>query len=79
MLKSPITLTAFALGAQTENRACKREQFLSLGKDILEKLFKQENLEFNEKAVYATLPHFESESLEDLYAKVGEGDKSNKT
>lgn len=54
-------------------RACKREQFLSLGKDILEKLFKQENLEFNEKAVYATLPHFESESLEDLYAKVGEG------
>lgn len=54
-------------------RACKREQFLSLGKDILEKLFKQENLEFNEKAIYATLPHFESESLEDLYAKVGEG------
>lgn len=39
----------------------------------MEKLFKQENLEFNEKAVYATLPHFESESLEDLYAKVGEG------
>ena len=54
-------------------RACKREQFLSLGKDILEKLFKQENLEFNEKAITANLPHFESESLEDLYAKVGEG------
>ena len=54
-------------------RACKREQFLSLGKDILEKLFKQESLEFNEKAIYGTLTQFDCESLDDLYAKVGEG------
>ena len=54
-------------------RACKREQFLSLGKDILEKLFKQENLEFNEKSIYGTLTQFDCESLDDLYAKVGEG------
>ena len=54
-------------------RACKREQFISLGKDILEKLFKQENLEFSEKGIYGTLTQFDCESLEDLYAKVGEG------
>jgi GTP pyrophosphokinase len=54
-------------------RACKREQFLSLGKDILEKLFKQESLDFNEKAIYGTLTQFDCESLDDLYAKVGEG------
>ena len=36
-------------------------------------MFKQEKLDFDEKAVYGTLPHFECENLDDLYAKVGEG------
>ena len=36
-------------------------------------MFKQENLEFSEKSIYGVLPQFESEALDDLYAKVGEG------
>jgi (p)ppGpp synthase/HD superfamily hydrolase len=44
-----------------------------LGKDILEKLFKQEKQEFDEKAIYNVLSRFETENLDDLYAKVGEG------
>lgn len=31
-------------------RACKRDQFITLGQEILERLFKGENLEFSEKA-----------------------------
>lgn len=54
-------------------RANKREQFISLGSQILERTFKGENLEFNEKGIIGVLPNFEAESVEDIYAKVGEG------
>lgn len=54
-------------------RACKREQFITLGKEILEKLFKQEGQEFNEKLLQSFVGDFESETLDDLYARVGEG------
>lgn len=54
-------------------RANKRDQFIVLGQEILEKLFKGENLEFSEKSLVNVLPGFEAESINDLYAKVGEG------
>lgn len=54
-------------------RANKREQFVSLGEQILERTFKGENLEFGEKGLIGVLPNFEAESVEDIYAKVGEG------
>ncbi len=54
-------------------RANKRDQFIVLGQEILEKLFKSENLEFSEKSLLNILPNFEAESINDLYAKVGEG------
>lgn len=54
-------------------RANKRDQFIVLGEEILTKLFKGENLEFSEKALINVLPSFEAESINDLYAKVGEG------
>lgn len=54
-------------------RANKRDQFIVLGEEILTKLFKGENLEFSEKALVNVLPSFEAESINDLYAKVGEG------
>ena len=54
-------------------RANKREQFVSLGEQILERTFKGENLEFGEKGLVGVLPNFEAESVEDIYAKVGEG------
>ncbi len=54
-------------------RANKREQFITLGEQILERTFKGENLEFGEKGLVGVLPNFEAESVEDIYAKVGEG------
>lgn len=54
-------------------RAYKREQFITLGKDILERLFKGEGQEFSEKGLVNVLQNFEAESIDDIYAKVGEG------
>ncbi len=54
-------------------RAYKRDQFITLGEQLLEKTFKGENLEFNEKALVNVFPNFEAESIDDIYAKVGEG------
>ncbi|MBP5399155.1 MAG: bifunctional (p)ppGpp synthetase/guanosine-3',5'-bis(diphosphate) 3'-pyrophosphohydrolase [Alphaproteobacteria bacterium] len=54
-------------------RANKRDQFIVLGQEILEKLFKNENLEFSEKLLLNVLQNFDAESINDLYAKVGEG------
>ncbi len=54
-------------------RAYKRDQFIILGEQILERMFKGEKLEFSEKALVNVLPNFEAESIDDIYAKVGEG------
>ena len=54
-------------------RAHKRDQFITLGLEILERLFKGENLEFSEKGLLNILPNFEADSIDDIYAKVGEG------
>ncbi len=54
-------------------RANKRLQFIALGKEIIERLFKGENLEFSEKDVVSHLGTFAAETLDDVYAKVGEG------
>lgn len=54
-------------------RANKREQFIALGEQMLDRTFKGENLEFGEKVLVGVLPNFEAESVEDIYAKVGEG------
>lgn len=54
-------------------RAHKRDQFIALGKDILDRQFKGEKLEFSEKALVNVMPNFEAESIDDIYAKVGEG------
>ena len=51
----------------------KREQFIALGQQILERTFKGENLEFSEKGLVNVMPNFEAESVDDIYAKVGEG------
>lgn len=54
-------------------RTTKRSQFIGLGKELLERLFKGENLELNEKVLVGVLQNFEAETIEDIYAKVGEG------
>ncbi len=54
-------------------RINKREQFIALGKEILEKLFKSEDQSFSEKELVNVLSDFEAETVDDIYAKVGEG------
>ena len=54
-------------------RSSKRDQFIVLGQEILEKMFKNEGLEFSEKSLTTIMPNFEAESVNDIYAKVGEG------
>lgn len=54
-------------------RAYKRDQFIVLGQQLLERTFKAENLDFSEKGLVNVLQNFEAESIDDVYAKVGEG------
>ena len=54
-------------------RAHKREQFITMGQEILERTFKGESLELSDKGLVNVLPNFEAESIDDIYAKVGEG------
>lgn len=54
-------------------RISRREQFIALGKEILERTFKAEKLILSDKGLVSVLPNFESETIIDVYAKVGEG------
>lgn len=50
-----------------------RDEFIILGKAMIQKVFRQEGYEFTEKAVTGVLDHFRVEDVEDVYAKIGSG------
>jgi len=52
-------------------RTQQRTEFVLLGKSMLEKLCKQEGVDFSEKAFEPITKNFQSATLEDLYANVG--------
>lgn len=54
-------------------RTQRRQQYVSLGRGIIEKSFRQEGYAFTEKAVEGVLKTFQAGSADDLYAAVGEG------
>lgn len=54
-------------------RLQQRQQFMDLGKSILHKAFRQENLEYNEKALDLAAHHFKYHAVEDLFTGVGQG------
>ena len=54
-------------------RTQQRNEYITLGRAILTKMFKQEGEEFNEKMVEPHLPTFGKKTLDDLLADVGEG------
>jgi GTP diphosphokinase / guanosine-3',5'-bis(diphosphate) 3'-diphosphatase len=54
-------------------RLKRRQQFSDLGKAMLQKAFRQEGHPFSEKTVAPLSEKFRAESVEDLYAGVGEG------
>jgi GTP pyrophosphokinase len=54
-------------------RAQQRAQYINLGKEILTKAFRHDNLDFSEKVLEAVLKNFNVAAVDDLYASVGEG------
>ncbi|MDE2029828.1 MAG: bifunctional (p)ppGpp synthetase/guanosine-3',5'-bis(diphosphate) 3'-pyrophosphohydrolase [Alphaproteobacteria bacterium] len=52
-------------------RTQQRAEYVTLGKSMLEKLCKQEHVDFSEKAFEPVAKDFQSASLEDLYANIG--------
>lgn len=54
-------------------RAQQHTQFVKLGRSILQKAFKGEKLEFSEKILEKNLESLKVTALEDVYAKLGEG------
>jgi guanosine-3',5'-bis(diphosphate) 3'-pyrophosphohydrolase len=54
-------------------RTQQREQYLDLGKAILQKAFRQEGHEYSEKALDTVLDKFKCETVEDLQVAAGEG------
>ena len=45
----------------------------TLGKELLERLFKGEGLDLSDKVLAGVLQNFDAECIDDIYAKVGEG------
>ncbi|HEY1096828.1 MAG TPA: bifunctional (p)ppGpp synthetase/guanosine-3',5'-bis(diphosphate) 3'-pyrophosphohydrolase [Alphaproteobacteria bacterium] len=54
-------------------RQQQRDEYAALGKAILQKVFRQEGYEFNDKAVRNVLSQFKHDDVEDLYATLGNG------
>lgn len=57
-------------------RSQKREQFIELGRSLLQKTFRQEGFTFGEKVLTPYLKKLDAASADDLFAFVGEGLKS---
>src|SRR5690606_29922254 len=54
-------------------RIQQREQFLTLGRSILQKGFRHANVVISEKVLAGTAKRLSYSSIEDIYATVGEG------
>ena len=52
-----------------------REQYGELGRQMLQKAFRQEGYEFTEKALEGVLKKFKADGVADLYAAVGQGNR----
>lgn len=50
-----------------------RDEFVTLGKAMIQKVFRQEGYEFSEKAITGVLPHYRLEENDDVYANIGSG------
>jgi len=54
-------------------RTQQRGEYITLGKAMLQKLFRQEDYEFTEKAVSGVLDQLQAEENDDIYANIGSG------
>ncbi len=54
-------------------RQQQREQYLTLGKAMVQKVFRHESYEFTEKAIQGVAKQFKKDDAEDVYVSVGSG------
>ncbi|MCB9981836.1 MAG: bifunctional (p)ppGpp synthetase/guanosine-3',5'-bis(diphosphate) 3'-pyrophosphohydrolase [Rhodospirillales bacterium] len=54
-------------------RGQQRNEYVTLGKAMLQKIFRQEGYEFSEKGVSGILKQFKAEENDDIYARIGSG------
>ncbi len=54
-------------------RQQQRDQYVTLGKAMLQKIFQTEGYEFTDKAVTGIIAQFKAEDLDDIYAGIGSG------
>ena len=54
-------------------RSQQRDQYVSLGREIVARIFRQEGYELTEKALKGVCKNFDCDQVDDLYAVVGEG------
>ncbi|HUB97870.1 MAG TPA: bifunctional (p)ppGpp synthetase/guanosine-3',5'-bis(diphosphate) 3'-pyrophosphohydrolase [Stellaceae bacterium] len=59
-------------------RTLQRQQYLDLGKAILQKAFRQEGHDYSDKALEGVLRQFNAETVEDLCASVGSGNHTGR-
>lgn len=50
-----------------------RDEFVMLGKAMIQKVFRQEGYEFTEKAIAGVLAHYKLDEIDDIYANIGSG------
>lgn len=50
-----------------------RDEFVTLGKAMIQKVFRQEGYEFTDKAITGVLKQFNADENDDIYAKIGSG------
>ena len=50
-----------------------RDEFITLGKAMIQKVFRQEGYEYTEKAISSVLKQFRADTAEDIYAFIGSG------
>jgi guanosine-3',5'-bis(diphosphate) 3'-pyrophosphohydrolase len=55
-----------------------RREYATLGKAMLQKAFRQDSHEFSEKLLQSSLKALHAETLEDLYAEVGAGNRTTR-
>jgi GTP pyrophosphokinase len=54
-------------------RTRQRTEYVELGRSILHKTFRQEDQDYTDKALHGALKKFQADSVDDLFAAVGEG------
>jgi guanosine-3',5'-bis(diphosphate) 3'-pyrophosphohydrolase len=50
-----------------------RDEFITLGKAMIQKVFRQEGYEYTDKAIQGVLKHYKLDDIDDVFANVGSG------